>query len=371
MAIKINNDVVIDNSKNINAGIATLTAISAGSSTGSTGQLLQSTGTGVTWAAAPAGGLSVTDSNVIGYNSDGTRNDGANGRLEVFGQGNFRVFTSPGTFTVSPGISSIRVRVVGAGGNGGAAGNLSGGANGAGGGGGGGYTQKVITSFSAPRAYSVTVGTAPGGTSSFGAECSATGGSNSPGIAAGTGGSGTGGDSNFTGATGIAGGFTSGSKGGAAATQKGNGSGVSVPGLPSVNSSYSFNFDPSSPNPGNAVVTSFKDTSIARFPFDIFNGVESSNLGNGIQAAPSSILNGINGGAGGNSANNNPSNPPGGTGGWAAGGGGGGFGSTGSGMPGGTGGIGGGGGGGGRASNPSSGGGSGGAGGAGIVIVEW
>ena len=83
----------------------------------------------------------------------------------------FRSFTTPGTFNTNPGITSIRVRVVGAGGTGGAGAfappaSPSSGQDG-GGGGGGGYAHRVITSpsFPAPGSYAVTVGSAPGGTS--------------------------------------------------------------------------------------------------------------------------------------------------------------------------------------------------------------
>jgi hypothetical protein len=97
-------------SSGIVAGIITTVQISAGSSTGTSGQVLQSTGTGIGWTTASAG---ITElDNIIGRNSTDIRSDSANGRLNVFGQGNFQVFTSPGTYVVNPGISSIRVRVV-------------------------------------------------------------------------------------------------------------------------------------------------------------------------------------------------------------------------------------------------------------------
>ncbi len=326
-------------SPDVTVGVLTATRISAGNTTGTSGQLLQSTGTGVTWTAAPAGGISITDSNVIGYSTTGIRSDTANGRLEVFGTGNFQVFTSPGTYVVNPGISSIRVRVVGAGGNG------APGSNG-GGGGGGGYAHKVITSFSAPRTYTVTIGSAPGGTSSFGSEVSATGGSNGSGASGGAGGSGSSGDFNATGATGVSGSAPSsiGGRGGAAGTQKGNGSGANVPGIP------------------NSVFNSRRY--ISRFPFDIFEGHEGTNN----YGTPVVNANGVEGGAGA-SAPNSPSSLIGfaGIGGVGAGGGGG-SNSAAPLAPGGSGGIGGGGGGsGGGNFSP----GSGGAGGPGIVIVEW
>jgi hypothetical protein len=232
-------------SPNVTVGVITATRISAGNTTGTSGQILQSTGTGVTWTAAPVSGLSITDSNVIGYSTTGIRSDSAAGRLEVFGAGNFTVYESPGTFVVNPGISSIRVRVVGGGGNGssGPPGGFGPGAPAppGQGGTGGGYAHKVITSFSAPRTYSITVGTAPGGTSSFGSEVSATGGANSPGP--GIAGTGSNGDVNFSGGTpppslGV---------GGTSGTQLGNGT-IAIP--------------RTTPNTRGSLVR--------RFPFDIF-----------------------------------------------------------------------------------------------------
>jgi hypothetical protein len=390
MAIKINNTTIIDDSRNIvNAGVVTATSfvgtvtgtastataagtaygltgspnvtvgvltattISTGSTTGTAGQVLQSTGTGVTWTPAAAGGLSITDSNVIGYNSAGIRSDSANGRLAVFGTGNFQVFTSPGTYVVNPGISSIRVRVVGAGGNGAP---VSSPPNGGGGGGGGGYAHKVITSFTAPRTYTVTVGSAPGGTSSFGSEVSATGGSNGSGSTGGSGGSGSSGDFNATGASGGSGGAylpyaPSSGDGGAAGSQKGNGSGSSISDIPGK----------------------FSSRFVSRFPFDIFEGYNGGITGfiSPTYAPVILTLTGYEGGSGMNGFQNFFSNYAG-TAGGTGGGGGGGSQSPGSARPGASGGIGAGGGGGsptqGFSPVPTA---SGGAGGAGIVIVEW
>jgi len=367
----------------------TASRISAGSTTGTSGQLLYSTGTGIGWTTASAG-ITQLD-NIIGQNSTGIRSDSANGRLAVFGQGNFQVFTSPGTFVVNPGISSIRVRVVGAGGNGGNGGLTNGPAGykagGGGGGGGGGYAHKVITSFTAPRSYVVTVGSAPGGTSSFGAEVSATGGSNgtsgvtTPGASpvapasGGSGGTGSSGDVNFTGATGLSGNQSSfagyGGDGGAAATQLGNGSGASVPGLPSfATSPFAFGI----PAVGGHIVSGRRIDSrfINRFPFDIFNG---SNGGDDVQNAyyigDPTAADGYNGGKG-RTGITLPLYPNGsGSGGIGAGGGGGAGGVPSFGGNGGIGGIGGGGGGGGGSQTPAASGGSGAAGGAGVVIVEW
>ena len=57
MAIRINNTTVIDDSRNfIGVGLTIAGAISAGSSTGTSGQVLQSTGVGVTWGSAGGSG---------------------------------------------------------------------------------------------------------------------------------------------------------------------------------------------------------------------------------------------------------------------------------------------------------------------------
>jgi len=372
-------------SPNVTVGVLTATRISAGSTTGTSGQVLQSTGTGVTWTAAPAGGISVSDSNLIGYDPSGARNDGANGRLDIFGTGNFRVFTSPGTYVVNPGISSIRVRVIGAGGNGGTSGPPSPGEWCGGSGGGGGYAHKVITSFSAPRTYTVTVGSAPGGTSSFGSEVSATGGSNGANGSSnahgtpGSGGTGSGGNVNYTGASGESippdSNNPTAGKGGAAATQKGNGSGSSVPGLPgfSVRASFTDSYGPRYSWSPNTIDPRF----ISRFPFDIFigtTGLDQVPNPGPVSIGPSNferVVSGFSGGSGGNYASAqtfNGGGSSGGTGGDGAGGGRGGRNYFGGPQPGGTGGYGGGGGG---SAITGSYPGYGGSGGSGLVIVEW
>lgn len=65
MAIKINNTTVIDDGRNF-AGVAlTVTgSVTAGGTTGTSGQVLQSTGVGVTWATATAGGSGTFDTGI-------------------------------------------------------------------------------------------------------------------------------------------------------------------------------------------------------------------------------------------------------------------------------------------------------------------
>lgn len=100
------------------------------------------------------------------------------------GFANMQVFTSSGTFTVPAGVTKVKVTVVGGGGAGGGVVNT--GTRGGGGGGGGGASIKIVSGLTPGSTVSVTVGTGgtgvsngngnAGGTSSFGAHCSATGG---------------------------------------------------------------------------------------------------------------------------------------------------------------------------------------------------
>ena len=115
-----------------------------------------------------------------------------------------QLFTTSGNFTVPPGVSRVRVTVVGGGSSGGF---FDGGESGTPsyliGGSGGGTAIKVISGLTAGQVIPVTVGaggvpspgTGIGGTSSFGAFCSATGGGA-------TGGNGVGGDINLPGGVG-------------------------------------------------------------------------------------------------------------------------------------------------------------------------
>lgn len=107
----------------------------------------------------------------------------------VFGNGNVRIFSSSGTWTVPPGVANVRARCFGGGGGAGA--------------GGGGFTMLAIYGLSGVTSVAVTVGaggppTFAGGTSSFGSYCSATGGMWVSG-GSGAGGTGIGGDINTSG----------------------------------------------------------------------------------------------------------------------------------------------------------------------------
>lgn len=150
---------------------------------------------------------------LAGGNAYESKNSGSsiiNEFTGTFGQGKVQFFLTSSTFVVPSGVTSLRVRVFGAGGGGAITTSnvLS-----VGGGGGGGFSMKTITGISPGTSVPVTVGAGGlpgtsgnfggnGGTSSFGAYCSATGGlggkiSTSPGTA--SGGTGSGGDINRTG----------------------------------------------------------------------------------------------------------------------------------------------------------------------------
>jgi len=150
-------------------------------------------------------------------------------------EGGLQIFTSSGTFTVPSGVTRVRARVWGGGGGGG--GSNSGWAGG--GGGGGGYAEGIYVVVPG-QTIPVTVGPGggaaggngnPGGTSSFGAFCSATGGAGGQsgfgelGLR-GLGGTGSGGDINLSGSEGGSAGGNADRLGGAGGAAPFGGSGT-------------------------------------------------------------------------------------------------------------------------------------------------
>jgi hypothetical protein len=131
-------------SPNVTVGVLTATTISTGSTTGTSGQVLQSTGTGVTWKDPAAGGFS-----------------------------NMQVFTSPGTFTVPSTTTKVKVIVTGGGGLNSPPSYASGGAGG---------TGIALINVSPSTSVPITTGaasdsnTTQGGSSTFGTFVTATGG---------------------------------------------------------------------------------------------------------------------------------------------------------------------------------------------------
>jgi hypothetical protein len=86
-------------------------------------------------------------------------------------------YTSPATWTKPAGLKAVKVTVIGAGGNGGS-GNITPCVNYGANGGGGGGAILYLDAPAVPGPITVTVGTAPSKTSSFGPLVSATGGTN-------------------------------------------------------------------------------------------------------------------------------------------------------------------------------------------------
>lgn len=283
------------------------------------------------------------------------------GFMGEFGQGLWRIFRESGTFVIPIGVTSVRVRVVGAGGGAGIA--ASGIART--GGGGGGYAHGIFN-VTAGDSYTVTVGTGgaggasptAGGTSSFGLLISATGGDSGSATVSAIGGQGTGGDFQSKGGSSL---FVSGAKkgGGGAGSQLGDGgngdgggggcggNGGIIGGGSAFANGTNFGaqditgvfvgLGDGAVNPINATI---------RFPFDSFTGGGGSDTSSG-----NAGTGGIGAGGGGKGGSGSGGN----------GGIGGGGGSTNS-SSGGNGGI-GGGSGAGTSSNPK--------GGDGLVVIEW
>ncbi|WNL11725.1 phage tail protein [Aliarcobacter cryaerophilus] len=123
-----------------------------------------------------------TINNSVGKNTT-TAVSGANPVTGNFGTGKINFYVSDDTFIVPEGITSVRVRLWGAGNQGG----------------GGGFALKAISDLVPGVSIPITVGVAAGATSSFGAYVSATGGTANSTSIAGIGGTGIGGDINHSG----------------------------------------------------------------------------------------------------------------------------------------------------------------------------
>lgn len=163
-----------------------------GSATLTANNVVLGNGTSAVQVVAPG-----TTGNVL--TSDGTTwASTAPASTYIGGRG--QVFTASGTFTVPTSVTAVKVTVIGGGGNGGSmtTSTLS-----AAGGGGGGTAIEFVTGLTPSGTVTVTVG-GVAGTSSFGAFCSATGGTSVAvnGNTGGAGGAGSGGDINLTGGKG-------------------------------------------------------------------------------------------------------------------------------------------------------------------------
>lgn len=156
-----------------------------------------------------------------------------------FGRGNVQFFYSTTTWTIPTGVTAVRVRVWGGGANYyylAAAGKTPGATRS---GAGGGFAMKVVTGLTPGGTVTVTVPAivstngAAGGTCSFGAHVSATGGSASS--SSSTGGAGSGGDVNYTGGASNSDGTIAGAGGGGVANLFGDGGDGSSSGASTAN----------------------------------------------------------------------------------------------------------------------------------------
>ncbi len=149
----------------------------------------------------------VNSASAVTIYTEGTRNN----KITI------QVFTTSGTWTRPAGCFQVRVRVVGGGGGGGSTTTSD---DAQAGGGGGGYSERIMTATVFGSSETVTVGAGgaaetSGGTSSFGALLSATGGVGATGYTGVSGGLGSGGDINIGGGGGGAAGADSVIPGGA------------------------------------------------------------------------------------------------------------------------------------------------------------
>lgn len=178
------------------------------------------TGISVTNGTGASGDPTITNAGVTSIVAgSGISISGGTGAVTISSSGggstyNLQAYVAPNTWTKPAGLTSIKVTVVGAGGDGAASVGTPGAAGvGTGGGGGGGAAIEYIPAPSIPGPVAVTAGP---GTNSFGAFCSATAGGNGTGgtfptsqPVAGSGGSGSGGTFNIAGGGGSCGGLNS------------------------------------------------------------------------------------------------------------------------------------------------------------------
>jgi hypothetical protein len=161
-------DATAVNADGITSGTLAVARGGTGATTLTDNNVILGNGTSAVKFVAPG-----TDGNVL------TSNGTAWVSEAISAGGNYiaRFFTSSTTWTKPAGLKAVKVTVVGAGGNGGA--NIGPGTYNAGGnGGGGGGAIEYLAAPSIPGPVTVTVGTAPSKTSSFGPFLSATGGTN-------------------------------------------------------------------------------------------------------------------------------------------------------------------------------------------------
>ena len=196
------------------------TLVTTGVTTGLNGSAIS---TGV--VAASVGGTGINSAGTLGnvLTSNGTA---WVSQAAAAGGGDYVMvaYTSPATWTKPAGLKAVKVTVVGAGGNGGTGNAIPGCNNFGGNGGGGGGAILYADAPAIPGPITVTVGSAPSKTSSFGPLVSATGGTNgsnagplSAPVGPYAGGAGSGGTVNFSGEDGFGAANTGGALGGASA----------------------------------------------------------------------------------------------------------------------------------------------------------
>jgi hypothetical protein len=154
MAIKVNGCTVIDDSRNVNAGVSTAaTGCVTGTLTAGTATVPGTVTGGVVCATScfsgSGSGLSNIPSGAI---------TGSLGGIRVC------TFSSPGTFSVPPGTTTLKITAIGGGGNGSSCPLFGGDQYRSGGGGAGAAAVKYLTVPPACSSYPVTIGGAGGDT---------------------------------------------------------------------------------------------------------------------------------------------------------------------------------------------------------------